>query len=295
MLIKGYKLKDTLCVDEIISLYKLTFGIFTRTIGEAHDYPEIIYVMNGETHMIVDGTPLSVHTGEMLMYAPNAYHIGNGSGSYANVLIISFRSDSKKLKAHYNKVIKLDSRMQNDFLDLMDSAINSFVYEFSPNGKRSLVAKEGIKPYETEIIKKKLEVFLLSLGTSEKKKKSSNSKHQEELLVVIHNLNSHIKENLSLADMAELNAMSESKLKLLFREQLNTSPLAYFQQLKLEEAKRLLHNFNLSITEISEELGFASIHYFSRFFKKHIGASPKEYISAIKNTGYATFANEKEL
>ncbi len=295
MLIKGYKLKDTLCIDEIVSLYKLTFGISLRNIGEAHDYPEILYVLNGEAHMLVDGVPLSVHTGEMLMYAPNAYHIGAGKNTYADVLIVSFRSGSKKLKAHYNKVIKLDSKLQNEFIDVMDTAINSFVYEFSPNGKRSLVAREGVKSYEIEIIKKKLEAFLLSLGAREKKKQNSNTKHQQELLAVIHTLNAHIKENLSLADMANLNTMSESKLKLLFREQLNTSPLAYFQQLKVEEAKRLLHNFNLSITEISEELGFSSVHYFSRFFKKHIGVSPREYVLAIQNTGYSSLEKNEGI
>ena len=112
MLIKGYKLKDTLCVDEIVSLYKLTFGLASRNIGEAHDYPEILYVLNGETHMLVDGNLLSVHAGEMLMYAPNAYHVGSGRNTYANVLITSFKSDSKKLKPHYNKVIKLNSKIK---------------------------------------------------------------------------------------------------------------------------------------------------------------------------------------
>lgn len=288
MLIKGYKFRDTICIDEIISLHKLTFGIADRNIGEAHDYPEILFVLNGESHVVVDGNHLTVKAGEMLMYAPNAYHSGCGKNKFANVLIISFKTDSKKLKNHYNKVIALEPKMQNEFVDIMDMSFNAFTYDFSPTGKRSLILKEGARSSDTEIIKKKLEAFLLALGSNEKKKQNSNTKHQEELFLVIQTLNAHIKENLSLAEMAELNTMSESKLKLLFREQLNTSPLVYFQQLKVEEAKRLLHNFNLSVTEISDELGFSSVHYFSRFFKKHIGASPREYVLAIQNTGFAS-------
>ncbi|MDD5832143.1 MAG: AraC family transcriptional regulator [Clostridiales bacterium] len=39
----------------------------------------------------------------------------------------------------------------------------------------------------------------------------------------------------------------------------------------------------LNITQISEVLGFQSIHYFSRLFKKIVGIAPTEYISRVKD------------
>jgi len=50
-----------------------------------------------------------------------------------------------------------------------------------------------------------------------------------------------------------------------------------FQKLKIEHAKILLRESEKNITEISEMLGFQTIHYFSRFFKKHTGGCPREY------------------
>lgn len=53
--------------------------------------------------------------------------------------------------------------------------------------------------------------------------------------------------------------------------------IAYVHHLKLERAKELLHTSTLTVSEISDQLGFDSIYTFSRFFKRHTGVSPKTY------------------
>ena len=63
----------------------------------------------------------------------------------------------------------------------------------------------------------------------------------------------------------------------------NKTVLNYINSLKIREAKALLRESKLSVTEISEKLGFNSIHYFSRLFKKTTGHSPKEYIRSIRS------------
>ncbi|MES2277021.1 MAG: helix-turn-helix transcriptional regulator [Bacteroidota bacterium] len=50
------------------------------------------------------------------------------------------------------------------------------------------------------------------------------------------------------------------------------------------EAKRLLINFNLNITEVSYRLNFADNSYFSKFFKKQTGLSPEEFRKQILKT-----------
>ena len=71
--------------------------------------------------------------------------------------------------------------------------------------------------------------------------------------------------------------MSVSKLKLLFREKYGGGPINYFIELKIEKAKQLIDEGNLNLTEIAESLGFNSLHYFSRLFKKMTGISPSKY------------------
>lgn len=53
--------------------------------------------------------------------------------------------------------------------------------------------------------------------------------------------------------------------------------------LRIKKAKALLRKNELSVTEISDKLGFSSIHYFCRIFKKMTGNSPKNYIKTIRS------------
>ena len=56
-----------------------------------------------------------------------------------------------------------------------------------------------------------------------------------------------------------------------------------FLDLKLKEAKRLIRESSLNFTEISELLGFNSLHYFSRLFKERVGMTPSEYARSVSN------------
>ena len=71
--------------------------------------------------------------------------------------------------------------------------------------------------------------------------------------------------------------MSVSKLKVLFRTEYGGGVTAYIIDKRLELAKKLITNDDYSVTETADKLGFSSVHYFSRLFKKKTGVSPLEY------------------
>ena len=56
----------------------------------------------------------------------------------------------------------------------------------------------------------------------------------------------------------------------------------YFLALKITEAKRLIRESSLNFTQISESLGFSTIHYFSRLFKEKTGMTPTDYAEMIQ-------------
>ena len=61
------------------------------------------------------------------------------------------------------------------------------------------------------------------------------------------------------------------------------SVIAYCNQRKIERAKQLIREERMNISQIAESLGFSSIHYFSRMFKKIEGMAPAEYGRSIKS------------
>lgn len=64
---------------------------------------------------------------------------------------------------------------------------------------------------------------------------------------------------------------------------LKLSPNQFVQLIKIKHAEQMIKTTDLSIKEVSEQLGFSSPYYFSSVFKKYYLMSPKEYVKLRKN------------
>lgn len=93
----------------------------------------------------------------------------------------------------------------------------------------------------------------------------------------IHYMNENINKKLSTGSIAAYTGYSSSQFSLLFAKRTGMSPIAYFNQLKVNLAKRLLVESNLKINQICHKVGIADQYYFSRLFTKTTGLSPSQY------------------
>jgi AraC family transcriptional activator of pobA len=84
----------------------------------------------------------------------------------------------------------------------------------------------------------------------------------------------------SVADHAIALGVSETALRVACAKVASTSPAQILDQRALLEARRSLLYSDLSVAEIGYSLGFSDPAYFSRFFVKHTGTSPKRYRTA---------------
>lgn len=57
--------------------------------------------------------------------------------------------------------------------------------------------------------------------------------------------------------------------------------MEFFNRLKIEKAKELIRTRQFTFSQIADQLGYSSIHYFSRQFKKITGMSPTEYTESV--------------
>lgn len=87
----------------------------------------------------------------------------------------------------------------------------------------------------------------------------------------------HYQEALTLVDIAEALHVNSSYLSRTFKEQTGNTIISTINQKKTEKAKELLGNLNLKIYEVAEQIGINDTTYFSHFFKKNAGMTPKEY------------------
>ena len=58
--------------------------------------------------------------------------------------------------------------------------------------------------------------------------------------------------------------------------------MEYYMQLKIDEAKYLLRDGSMSVSQISDHLGFSSPQYFSKRFSKLVKMSPRQYALSVR-------------
>ena len=107
--------------------------------------------------------------------------------------------------------------------------------------------------------------------------KESLGKNAVKLSPGVRYLLEHLTEKVNCAHLAELCYLSTAQFYNLFHAEFGCAPLEYRNLLILQKAESFLRSGSFSVAEIAEMLGFESVSYFSRFFKKHSGKSPSEF------------------
>lgn len=241
-----------------------------KTVGEAHTFPELFFVEEGRAKTLVDGTPFELEAGQMILYAPNAFHgakepLRNPPGT---VDIISFETEAPLPGELYNRVITLSGDQRVRLTEIIQMALPLFEKRIAVRG---MMLKNHVDPYILQEVKNRMELFLLELL------KPAEKYPMTRMRSITDYLTKNLNRVLTLEEMSRDLGYSVSVLKRQIKETVGLSPMAYFMDLKMEEAKRLLTHSPLSITEIALQLGFSSVHHFSRQFKQKTGVSPTDY------------------
>jgi AraC family transcriptional regulator len=89
-------------------------------------------------------------------------------------------------------------------------------------------------------------------------------------------------EKVRLADLAKVAALSPNHLLRTFKDAFHETPHQFLTRRRVQEAARLLHSTELSVTEICMTVGFESLGSFSKLFKDRTGLAPIAFRNAKK-------------
>ncbi|WP_269526459.1 AraC family transcriptional regulator [Coraliomargarita parva] len=90
-------------------------------------------------------------------------------------------------------------------------------------------------------------------------------------------------ERTDLEALAMELGISYSSFRSTFREHTGYSPREFENLIKLNKSKDMLRSGEYNVSDTAEALGFASVHYFSRAFKRQFGVSPLHWLEARKD------------
>lgn len=91
---------------------------------------------------------------------------------------------------------------------------------------------------------------------------------------VIQMMENHIEEPISPSILARDVGMSTRQLERLFRRYLNRSPKRYYMELRLQKARNLLMQTDMSVINVALACGFASPSHFSKCYRAHYDTTP---------------------
>ena len=239
----------------------------------SHTFFHYIYSLGGHTRTIVGDEAYQTGQGTLLLIPPGVPH---------EIISLDI-SSCLDLKFSCSGPLTEEISRLPRYIPLVDSEINSLIH----NIFEEAVGQE--RDYE-EVINISLYRVLIQLLRKQEEKKSwqmpitypVSIPDDENICHILQIIEGAMGKPIQVADLAAQCGYSASYFRQFFRERVGISPNLYVNQRKISKAKELMLYSDLNVTQISEYLGYQSIHYFSRLFKKMTGTSPKEYIQRVK-------------
>lgn len=100
--------------------------------------------------------------------------------------------------------------------------------------------------------------------------------HNKKLVQVIGEMQRHSEHPLGSRQLAELISVTPRQLERLFRQHLDETPSNFYLALRLDKARQLLRQTDMSVLEVGLACGFESASYFSRCYRARFASSPSQ-------------------
>ena len=284
-----YKPQKSIDISSVFSIAYLDAD-FSFPEGDLNpDNWVMIYIDKGEFTLVTEKEPLVLHQGELYLHRATSetlLHLKQKASETCGALMITFRCTSSAMHFFNGKKMQISLATQLHISTILYEVLYT---RYLPFNSPALV---GIKQHTDkplwagdQTIIMRLELMLIDIIRADntfKKMPSSIIKNDDIMnddlcLKVIEYMQLHINEKLSMEALSRSLSFSKSYISRRFASTYGCSIIDYFNQMKLNEAKRLIRDTNKNFFEISDMLMFSNSHYFSTLFKKHTGLTPTQY------------------
>ena len=253
-----------------------------------HNFCELLYVDNGEIEVKSENFEGCLRENQLIIHRPNEKHSLRASGTAApNVIVIGFECNSDELFSFSGSPVTLGTEHKKMLSKIMQEGMS--IYEPPYDIPNTIYMKKREKaPFGTDqMIKISLEAFLIILVRDflgDQKTSQTNTSGAVSYIANVHQyITEHYTEKIYLENLCFIFGTNRTTLCREFKDSYGKTIVEYIHYLKIKSAKQMLRDKNMSVTEISEKLGFDSVHYFCRLFKKTTGFSPTDYANSIKS------------
>jgi len=230
-----------------------------------HSAVEIIYIKSGRLEVNLNGATFVASEGDIVVVNPTTLH---GYSKVTNALDYYFLMISDEFleqnnlydKDSYFSPLVKSEKLNQIYQDIIDEyECKNERYETAINGLIISMFVMLNREYKTV----KLDEF------------NRYNKTTQMVRLAIYYISEHYKEKINVCEIANNLHFSKSYLSHAFKEITGYSIIEYVNLLKCHNAKALLLDGHTA-SEVSNELGFSDLSYFTRIFKKVMGVTPSD-------------------
>ncbi len=250
-----------------------------------HDWLELNYMYDGVCHQTINGHPLKLGSGQVLLIdtdVPHSTEVLRGDNIMVSILV-----QKKYLQSRFFSRFSSDNILSHFFINAINENAkhNSYILFRSEDNRRiPFIFKEFLcETYDPSLNSVDILDSLFSLLVAELINVYENDIGRAEmqsenfmLLPVLRYIESNFK-TCTLEGTAKFFNMNPNYLTTLMKEKFGLSFKKMVLQQRMMMAAKLLRNTNMNLSEVAHEIGYENLSFFNKKFREHHQCSPKEY------------------
>lgn len=240
-----------------------TYHAKNRIEEHSHDFFHYIYVIKGLGDINISGKVYELKPKHMYLLSPGTVHSFYNKKE-ENLLTIEIKFEV------------LDEAFLNEtehFPKILDVGATP-VKRILANIRRECINK---KVYFEDIVSANMQEIFAHLKRASLIQHDNNLDNSKEFYEVIEYINENLYKDITLQELADILCLEKTYFLKKFKKIMGVTPMLYTRNMRVERAKELLKYSDMNITQISEAVGFFSIHHFSKHFSKSTGMSPSKF------------------
>ena len=291
MAYRSTRLRREVSVQKIISVHYFQYMSDFVFPGESHDFWELVCVDRGEIEAVAGNRRIALKRGDILFHRPGEFHnvVTNGKIS-PSLVVIGFECRSRCLEGFGDRVMTVQAGEKELLAKIILEAQGAFDGPLGDPYQEELIparcppfgAEQLIGRYLEELIICLYRRYFTGARPDIPEPFRPEGEGDETSRRILRYLEERVGERLTLEQIARENRMGTSQLEKLLKKSWGCGAIELFSRIKIDAAKQLIRDGQLNMTQIADRLGYSSLYYFSRQFKKTAAMSPSEYAASIR-------------
>ncbi|MBR2132425.1 MAG: helix-turn-helix transcriptional regulator [Oscillospiraceae bacterium] len=281
-----YILEKPLKIDRLYSVHYFEYTSSYAFAGESHNFWEFLYVDKGTVRITCGEQVIDLTRGQMVFHQPGEFHALAANGVVApNLIVVSFPCDSPAMDFFRKRITSTGAEERLLLARIVSESRNIFSSPLDNPAPHILTRRESVPFGSEQLLATAVEELLIRLirrGDAIPIAQMPHRRTEDRVEHITEYLEQRLDQHLTLHQICRDNLIGRAQLERCFHEQTGGGVIDYFNQLKINAARHMIREGRLNFTQIAEKLGFQSVHYFSRRFRRSTGMSPSEYAESVK-------------